>query len=141
MTDLPGTEYDHLVDGQLTAADLVSATSFLAAAADKYAQISVDTVAYQNAILGINPVKVGDVTYSKVNYSTYTYDRSDTYADQTATVLVKQTDGSYIPTAVNVYDAVFGSQDYTGTGTITAFAQAVDDERAVIAFLHDNEVR
>lgn len=141
VSDLPGTDYDFLVDGKLTSADLKAATSFLAAAADKYTTISTDTVAYENAILGINPVKVGDVTYSNVNYSTYSYDRSDTYSNQTVTVLVKQTDGSYVPTAVNVYEAVFNNQDYTGTGTLAAFAQAIDDERAVIAFLHDNEVR
>ncbi len=141
VTDLPGTEFDFLVDGTLTTADMKAATSFLAAAADKYAPISLDTVAYQNAILGINPVKVGDVTYSNVNYSSYSYDRSDTYGAVTATVLVKQADGSYVPTEVNVYQAVFGSQDYSGTGTLASFAQAIDDERAVIAFLHDNEVR
>lgn len=141
VTDLPGTEYDYLVDGTLTAADMKAATSFLAAAADKYTTISPDTVAYENAILGINTVKVGDVTYSNVNYSTYSYDRSDTYGDVKATVLVKQADGSYVPTEVNIYEAVFGSQDYTGTGTFAAFAQTIDDERAVIAFLHDNEVR
>ena len=141
VTDLPGTEYDYLVDGTLTAADMKAATSFLAAAADKYAPISLDTVAYENAILGINPVKVGDVTYSNVNYSAYSYDRSDTYGDVTATVLVKEADGSYVPTEVNIYQAVFGDRDYTGASTLAAFAQAVDDERAVIAFLHDNEVR
>lgn len=141
VTDLPGTEFDYLVDGTLTTADMKAATSFLAAAADKYTTISLDTVAYQNAILGINTAVIGDTTYSNVDYSAYSYDRSDTYADQTATVLVKQADGSYVPTEVNVYDAVFGSQDYSGTGTLASFAQAIDDERAVIAFLHDNEVR
>lgn len=141
VTDLPGTEYDFLVDGTFTVADMQAATSFFAAAADKATTISPDMVAYQNVILGINPVTVGDVTYSNINYSTYSYDRSDTYDDKTATVLVKQADGSYLPTEVNVYEAVFGSQDYTGTGTFVAFAQSIEDERAVIAFLHDNEVR
>ncbi len=138
VTDLPGTEFDYLVDGKLTAQDMQTATSLLAAAADKYTSLSLDAVAYLNAILGINTVTQGTVTYSSVDYSNYTYDRSDTYSGQTVTVLVKQPDGSYVPTTVNVYDVVFKDQDYTNTG-FDAFATAADDARAVISYIHDNE--
>lgn len=139
VTDLPGTDFDHLVDGQFTTEDLVSAQALLAAAADKYTTLSLDAVAYMNAILGINTETSGSVTYSDMDYTTYSYDRSDTYDDQTITILVRREDGSYVPTEVNVFEAVFQNQDYSEAGTFDAFAQAVDDARAVIAYIHDNE--
>lgn len=138
VTDLPGTELDYLVDGKFTSQDLQAATGLFAAAADKYTVLSPDAVAYLNAILGIKTVTSGDVTYSSMDYSSFTYDRSDAYDGETITILVKQADGSYIPTSVNIYEAVFKSVDYTQTG-FDAFATATDDARAVIAFIHDNE--
>jgi len=140
VTDLPGTEFDHLVDGTLTNADKVSAVSFLAAAADKFTTLSLDAIAYENAILKIDNETNGAVTYSNVDYSAYSYDRSDTYGDVTANVLVKQPDGTYATTAVNVFDVVFGSKDYSSAGTFAAFATAVDDARAVINYIHEYEV-
>lgn len=137
VTDLPGTEFDYLVDGTFTSQDLVAATGLFAAAADKYTSLSADAVAYMNAILGINTVTTGDVTYSSMDYSSFTYDRSDAYDGEMITILVKQPDGTYVPTSVNIYDAVFKSLDYTETG-FDAFATAVDDARTVIAFIHDN---
>ncbi|PCF90065.1 hypothetical protein CPA46_17220 [Sphingopyxis terrae subsp. ummariensis] len=140
VTDLPGTEFDHLVDGVLTAEDMVTATSLMAGAADKAASLTPDAVAYMNAILGIDTQTAGSVTWSDVDYSSYSYDRSDTYGDVTATVLIKQADGSYVPTEVNIFTAVFGSADYSGTGTFNAFATAVDDARAVVNYIHEYEV-
>lgn len=137
VTDLPGTEFDYLVDGKLTAQDMVIAASLIAGAADKAASLSPDAVAYMNAILGIDTKTVGSVTWSDVDYSTYSYDRSTTYGSVTTTVLVKQPNGSYLPTEVNIYDAVFASKDYSGTGTFTAFATAADDARAVINYIHE----
>lgn len=137
VTDLPGTELDYLVDGVFTSQDLVAATGLFAAASDKYTKLTPDAIAYLNAILGINTVTTGDVTYSSMDYSSYTYDRSDAYDGEMVTILVKQADGSYLPTSVNLYEAVFSSVDYTETG-FDAFATATDDARAVIAFIHDN---
>lgn len=137
VTDLPGTDLDYLVDGTFTSQDLQAATGLFAAAADKYTTLSPDAVAYMNAILGINTVTTGDVTYSSMDYSSYTYDRSDAYDGDMITILVKQADGTYVPTSVNLYDAVFKSVDYTQTG-FDAFSTAVNDARAVIAFIHDN---
>lgn len=137
VTDLPGTDFDYLVDGKLTSQDLQAATGLFAAAADKATTVSPDAVAYMNAILGINTVTTGDVTYSSMDYSAYTYDRSDAYDGDMITILVKQADGTYVPTSVNLYDAVFKSVDYTQTG-FDAFSTAVNDARAVIAFIHDN---
>ncbi|MDI6623509.1 MAG: general stress protein [Brevundimonas sp.] len=137
VTDLPGTEFDHLVDGVLTSADLVSAASFLAGATDKASPLTADDVAYINAVLGINTTQVGDVTYSDVDFSTFTYDRSDAYGDVTALVLVQQPDGSWVPTTVNVYDVVFGGTDYTASGTLSAFTQAAEDARAIVNYIHE----
>ncbi len=140
VTDLPGTEFDHLVDGVLTGQDLAAAVPFLAAAADKFTSLSLDAVAYANAVLGLDNTTVGSVTWSDIDYSGYSYDRSDTYGDVTASVLVQQGDGTWVTTEVNIYDAVFGNRDYSSTGTFEGFATAVDDARAVINYIHEYEV-
>src|SRR5512143_1591821 len=112
--------------------------SLLAAASDKYGSISVDTVVYMNSILGIN----SGTTY--YDFSTTNYDRYTTWKNATATVLVLQPNGSYVPTVVNLYDAVFNDTNWvdpTPTGGADDFATAADDYRAVIEFVHDNGVR
>jgi hypothetical protein len=140
VTDLPGTEFDHLIDGVFTAEDLVSAVSFLAAASDKTGELTTDEVAYINAFLDISTVKQGNVTYSDIDYSSFIYDRSDAYENMTVTVLIQQPDGTWVPTEVNVYEAVFGSVDFSGAGSLSVFAQAADDARAIINFIHEYEV-
>lgn len=140
VDDLPGTALDFLVDGKFTAEDLMAARSFLAGASDKSGDLTPDEVAYINAFLNINDVTTGDVTYSSVDYSGFTYDRQSAYGDVTTTVLVRQSDGSWVPTEINVYDTIFGGQDYTGSGDLTAFTQAADDARAVVEFIHEYAV-
>jgi len=140
VTDLPGTEFDHLVDGVFTSADMLSAASFLAAGSDKAGELTTDEVAYINAFLDINSVKQGNVTYSDIDYSGFSYDRSDLYGDITVTVLIQQPNGSWVPTEVNVYEAVFGNADYSGTGSLSVFAQAAEDARAIINFIHEYAV-
>lgn len=111
--------------------------SLLAAAADKTGSISVDTVVYMNSILGINTA----TTY--YDFSTVQYDRYTTWKDATATVLVLK-DGVYVPTVVNLYDAVFNSTNWTDPTTVGGaddFATAADDYLKVIEFVHDNAVR
>ena len=139
--DLAGTAYDFLVDGQYTQADLDASAAFLAAATDKTSEFTLDEIAYINAFLGINTTTSGDVTYSVIDYSAVSYDRSDTYSDVTATVLVEQSDGSFVPQTVNIYDAVFGSVDVSASGSLDAYTLAADDSRTVIEYVHDNEVR
>ncbi len=113
--------------------------SLLAAASDKYGSISVDTVVYMNSILGIN----SGTTY--YDFSTTNYDRYTTWKNATATVLVYDAAKNvYVPTVVNLYDAVFNSTNWvdpTATGGADDFATAADDYRAVIEFVHDNAVR
>jgi hypothetical protein len=111
--------------------------SLLAASADKYGDITVDTVVYINSILGIN---TGTKYY---DFSTVSYDRYTTWKDATATVLVLK-DGVYVPTVVNLYEAVFNSTtwvDPTTVGGADDFATAADDYLSVIEFVHDNAVR
>lgn len=138
--DLVGTEYDFLVDGAYTQADLDASTAFLAAATDKTGAFTSDEIAYIDAFLGINTTTTGDVTYSVIDYSAFSYDRSDTYSDVTATVLVEQADGSFEPVEVNIYEAVFGSVDASLAGSLDAYTLAADDSRAVIEFIHEYAV-
>lgn len=138
--DLVGTEYDFMVDGTYTQADLDASAAFLAAATDKTGEFTTDEIAYIDAFLGINATTVGDVTYSEVDYSSFSYDRSDTYSGVTTTVLVEQEDGSFKAESVDVYDVVFGSVDDSASGSLDAYTLAADDARAVIEFIHEYAV-
>jgi hypothetical protein len=139
VDDMPGTAYDFMTDGKLTLEDMEAASSFLAAATDKTGVFSTDEIACINAFLGINTVKVGDVTYSDIDYEDLTYDRKADYDGVTAEVLVLQDDGSWKVETVNVYDAVFGGDNWTGTDGLDVFTQMADDSRAVINFVHEYE--
>jgi hypothetical protein len=138
------TNISYLVDGTKTSADLLSAASFLAAAADKTGTLTIDKIVNMNTILGVtgtlasyDPIS----TLKYVDYSSFNYDRESVYGSVTVNVLVKQDDGSYLPTTVNVYDAVFNSTNYVSSdGGVDGFAQAADDALQVIEFVHDNSV-
>lgn len=140
VTDLPGTDYDFMVDGTFTTADMEAAASFLAAATDKTSPLNNDEVAYINAFLGVNTVTVGNVTYTDMDFSTLSYDRSDVYENVTTTVLIQQADGSFVPTEVNVYEVVFNNTDATVSGSIDAFTQAAEDARQVVEYIHEYAV-
>jgi hypothetical protein len=142
-------ELQNLIDGQYTADDLIEAASFLAGAADKTGELSTDAVVYMNSILGIDGTLAdsqGDGEY--VDYSTFSYDRSDTYGDATTTVLVYVADpdgdgpltDSWVSKEVNIYEAVFGSTDYSSASGVDGFAQAADDALQVIEYVHEYEV-
>ena len=133
----------YLVDGTLTSADMLSAASFLAAASDKTGTLTIDKVVDMNTILGISgtlPSQDPSSTLKYVDYSTFSYDRLSVYGSTTVEVLVKQPDGSYLPTTVNVYEAVFSSTNYTSPDGVDGFTQAADDARAVIEYVHNNSV-
>jgi len=140
------TSLSYLVDGQLTSLDMTSAASFLAAASDKAGTLTIDKVVDMNTILGItgtlndtNPTT--NLTY--VDYSSFSYDRASVYGSTTVTVLVKTVnpDGTtvYVPSTVNVYETLFNSTNDTTTN-VDGFAQAADDARAVIEYVHDNAI-
>lgn len=132
-------------------------SSLLGAAFDKFSPVSLDAVLYENTILGVNLVTGSTVEYfdftTAAGGEAYNYSRearwSDTYIqwyqnldDDPELELVEPT---------SVYEAVFGSQEWTdeylqADGTtqpatsagINDFAQAVEDARAVIYFMHEN---
>ena len=124
--------------GDITLPDGFNPAALLAAAGDKTGTILVDTVIYINSILGINS---GTEYY---DFSTYQYDREDTWGDVTVNVLVLQPDGvTYKEETVDVYDILFGGTDWVDTtdGGADDFAAAANDYLQVIEFVHDNEVR
>ena len=129
----------YLIDGTKTPADLVSAASFLAAAADKTGTLTIDKVADMNAILGVSGTLTDASGKTYVDYSSYTYDRASVYSTKTADVLVKQADGTYKVTTVNLYDVVFKSTEYTGTN-VAAFATAANDALQVLEYIHNNPI-
>lgn len=140
VDDLPGTEFDFMVDGVLTGEDLAASPVFLAAATDKTGVFTSDEIAYIDAFLGINTETIGSVTYSQIDYSDFTYDREDAYGDVSVEVLVPQDDGSWVPEVVNIYDTVFAGTPAAGTGTLTAYTLAADDARAIVNFIHEYEI-
>ncbi len=140
VDDLPGTEFDFLVDGQMTDEDLAASAVFLAAATDKTGVFTSDEIAYLNAFLGVNTQTVGSVIYSDIDYSDFAYSREDTYQDVTAEVLVLQEDGSWMPTVVNVYDAVFESEEANAAGSLDAYTVAADDARSIVNYIHEYEI-
>ena len=131
-------------------------SSLLGAAFDKFTPISMDAVLYQNTTLGVNLVTGSAVEYYDFTVDggeAYNYSREarwgDTYIqwyqnldDDPDLELVEPT---------SVYDAVFGGQEWndqylqsdgsiqpaTSAG-VNDFAQAVEDARAVIYFMHES---
>ncbi len=140
VSELPGSDYDFLIDGVLTAEDLAASAAFLAAATDKTGVFTTDEIAYINTFLDINIVEVGGAVYSDVDYSSFVYDRTDAYGDVYVEVLIQQTDGSWVPTVVNVLDVVFDGETASGSGTLEAYTLAADDARMVINFIHEYEI-
>jgi hypothetical protein len=128
--------FPNLTDGKLDSADLLVGAVLLAATADKFTALSLDAVMYVNNILGVND----PATSTYIDLTSVSYDRSDVYGDVTAEVLVDpENDGTWTVATVNIFDAVFGSTDVTATAA-AGFAQAVDDARAVVNFIHEYEV-
>ena len=143
---LPGLTVDDAVlgslvflkDSQLTTADLDAAASFLAAASDKGTAVTIDSVVYLNAILGITgTIVVNGDTY--VDYSTFNYDRATTYVGDITYLKDDGTGtGTYITVTEPIMTAVFGDEPYTSTdGGVDGFAQAADDARTLIEFIHE----
>ena len=57
-----------------------------------------------------------------------------------STVRTKRPGGTWAPTVVDIYEVILGSEGFSGSGTISVFAQAADDARSVIDFIHEYEV-
>lgn len=89
---------------------LDQAAKFLGRAADKSIPVGPETVNAVNLILGVPTDGTG--------LDGFSYDRTEVYAPQ-------------------IIESVFGGQTYAGEG-LEAFAQAADDERALIKYSHDH---
>lgn len=140
VDDLPGSDFDFMIDGEYTVEDLQASVAFLAAATDKTGVFTPDEIAYIDTFLDINTTSEGNVTYSVVDYSEFTYDRAETYGDRTVTVLVEQSDGSYLPTEINVYETIFTSTPASDAGSLDAFTLAANDALTVVNYVHEYEV-
>jgi hypothetical protein len=121
--------------------------SLLGAASDKTTTVSIDQMVYLNTILGINYVDVSSGTVVYYDFATYDYSRAVVFAGTTVTYLKDEDgDGTYEQVTESVMDAVFGGADWvdpsydpattTDAGGADDFAQAADDARAVIDFIH-----
>jgi len=125
--------------------DTVDLPALFGAAADKTTPITLDTLIYENTILGVNDVNpgTGEVTYD--DFTWFDYSRIDKYGDATVSWYA-DTDGD--PTTLELQtdtllNAVFGGEvwvDGTPAAGVDDFAQAADDARAVIDFLHSETI-
>jgi len=122
---------DAVKNGAFTAQQ---AAAFLGAAADKTQPINLDIVVYLNTILGLN----GTSGTNYVDFTHFTYNRANVYSGD-VTYLVADGDGTYHTAIKPIIEAVFHNQNVDKSGA-DAFAQAADDARAVIQFVHDNTV-
>lgn len=119
------------------------AAAAFAAAADKTAAQTIDTVQYMNRILKIaadstvpGTALVGPAGEKFVSYEGFKYDRETmfpgfiTYWDLSSTtpVLIEKK---------SIIDAVFGSNPGAAYTDAKAFASMVDDARQVLLFVHD----
>lgn len=139
-------------------------SSLLGAAFSKSLPVSLDAVLYQNTTLGVNEVTQvgGQVAVDYFDFSnaageTYNYDRvaqyenvwlqwyADTDGDPSNLELVQATVMEAVFANTNWMDQyikasadplVYESADATASG-VNDFAQAVDDARAVINFMHE----
>jgi len=122
---------------------LAQAAAFLGTAVDKEGEILVDTVAYMNAILGIEGTITGDDGNLYYDYSTVTYDRATTYTGtiEYAELVVDPNTGdtTVVIKTDTILNAVFDGENATGT-SIDGFALAADDARTVIDFLHEHQL-
>lgn len=102
------------------------AASLLAAASSKEGEaLTIDTVMYLNDNILHVP--------SSTDLSTFTYDRTTVYGDVTLTDATGAT-----LNALEVLDALNGSS-YADEG-VSGFAQAADDARTIIEFVHNNPI-
>lgn len=139
-------------------------SSLLAAAFDKTAPISMDAVLYENTTLGVNATAQigGELQVSYFSFTTddhaesYTYDRAAQFAGKMLQWYANtDADPELEVVTGSVMQAVFHDQPWSDAyikvgadpstfesvpaenAGLNDFAQAVDDARAVIQFMHD----
>lgn len=153
--------YQHLMTGgdtgPLSGLENWDPSSLLGAAWDKFGEIGLDEMVYENVALGIHDLE-GDY----FDFGDYDHNREARYQDTTIYWYEdKDGDGLLEPHSGSVFNVVFGGEEWTdqylsldiedpSTNTDTKFgleespsgvddfAQAADDARAVIQFMHEN---
>ena len=130
-------------------------SSLLGAAFDKSMPISMDAVLYENTTLGVNVFDTQGTSYfdfTKGNEESYHHSRAERWSD----IYIQwyedvDADGDLeLVEPTSVFEAVFNGKEWTdqylnADGVVVSatqsgvndFAQAVDDARAVISFMHD----
>ena len=152
-------------EGSPAGRDFEFAAAFLAAAADKASDISVDMVVYLNSILGINLV-VGTSADGTIDYSVNPvyfdfagatgYDRTATMAQRGDEGLVQVLQEVAVPEsgmwrqvayplAEIGYDDIGRNENYflnntTADSDIFGFTQMADDDLSVIEFIHTYQI-
>jgi hypothetical protein len=119
----------------LSEAEFDLAASLFGAASDKVIEINVDSIAYENEILGI----VGALPDGYVDYSDFTYDRQTAYPG-TITVVLQNSEGEWVETEVSIYEDILGGEPTGTLENIAAFTTAADDARTIIDYIHANLV-
>lgn len=122
---------------------LAQAAAFLGAATDKEGEVLVDTVAYINATLGVEGTITGDDGNVYYDFTAFSYDRATTYTKtiEYAELVVDPVtgDSTVVIKTDTILNAVFDGENTTDT-SIDGVAQAADDARAVIEFIHDHQL-
>ena len=146
---------------------LDTAARGLGVAVDKTGEVNVDIVAYLNQIMGLTDPDLCETYREEVqgtiqlvkkcffDYSAYAYERSGSFGalpspayipadgplEGTFEYLVQLTDEPTFGIEYGlILGAVFGTDPGFLDGNIGGFAQAADDTRAVINFMHNNPV-
>lgn len=130
-TSHDGGSTDYTLTVNATVAMDLAASAF-AAASDKTGDLSVDELAYISGFMDVNLSAAVD---------DFTYNREDTYGDETVWILVETSPGIFQPQLVNILDVVsfntIPAIDADGNG-IDTFTQAADDALQVLEYVHDN---
>ena len=131
-------------------------SSLLGAAFDKFSPVTLDAVLYQHTILGVNSVSGSSVSYfdfTDNGAEAYDYSRQARWGDTYIQWYENLDDDPDLELVapMSVFEAVFGGVEWVDEylrpdGTIGAaskagindFAQAIEDARAVIYFMHEN---
>ncbi len=158
---------DHAGSPDALALELMDrAAAMLGGASDKFGKIGLDELMYVSEILAMGPdmnTAAQDLfgeplahpdpkaRSSFFNFSRFEYDRGATYAGDVCYLKVATPDGApgsgdTLPVDVTgeivkepILELVFGNEEFTGYNA-WGFAQAVDDARAVIFFVHEHPV-
>jgi|GEM_PF-2692946 len=121
----------------------------LGGAASKFATINVDAVAYHDRIMGIaddwvpaegwpkNTLYSPELNESFVDYSDFTYDRSDTFPG--CVVYLDAANWSAGFQAARLLDVVEFSEPTPKQDNLAGYTQMAEDARAIIYFIHENE--